>query len=88
MRESLPCCQESQPSQPSILINFSSPKNPMVFLGVCSQQDHGLPLLPFSLGGPQSISLPPHPSGHVQLQLPWTLGTAQPQGGSWWLTGR
>lgn len=62
MRESLPCCQESQPSQPSILINFSSPKNPMVFLGVCSQQDHGLPLLPFSLGGPRAS-----PCHHVPL---------------------
>lgn len=45
MTGSLPCCQESQHPQPIVFINFSPPKNLMVFLGVCSQQDHGLPLL-------------------------------------------
>lgn len=80
MRGALPCCQESQRPQPIIFINFSSPKNPMVFLGVCSQQDHGLSPIPLLSVFPRA-SWPPHPSGHVQLQLPRTPGTAQPQRG-------
>lgn len=71
MRGSLSCCQESQSPQPIIFINFSSPKNAVVFLGVCSQQNHGLPLFPFSLGVPQSILATPSPRAHPAPRDPW-----------------
>lgn len=52
-------------------INFSSPKNPTVFLGVCSQQGHGLPLFPFSLSVPQSTPATASPWAHPAPTDPW-----------------
>lgn len=69
MRGSLPCCQEAQSPRPIISINFSSPKTPVVFLGVCSQQNHGLPTIPLL-----SWCSPEHPG------YPIPPGTSSSQG--------